>query len=316
MDLILNIIFLIISFYIITKAADYFVDEAANVGLKFGMSKLTIGLTIVAIGTSLPELITSLSAFLFSENASQFIIGTTLGSNITNILLAFGLFLIFSGNFETKKKETYNVLFLLFTTIILSLFIILGYVNYTVLLLLTFYVFYIIFLSKFHKAEVINEEKELVDSKKHGIGTSIIILIFSFIGLFLGAKLVIFSIENLGEILAIPAAYLTLSTISVATSLPEIAVTVAAARKKEHLIAIGNILGTNIMNVCLIIGLSGFAGYYAINTSLYIVSIIFFLLATFIFSWMVLRKKFYGKIGYLFLFMYVLYLGSLISHMV
>ena len=239
-----------------------------------------------------------------------------MGSNITNILLAFGLFLVFAGNFETKKKEMINVLFLLFSTILFSLFIFIGYVNYTAIILLTLYVFYLIYLSKFHRNEIIVEEKELVENKHHSILTSLIILFFSFLGLFVGAKLVIYSIENLGKILAIPAAYLTLSTISIATSLPEIAVTVASARKKEYLIAIGNILGTNILNICLIIGLSGFAGHYLIETSLYMVSVIFFLIATFIFSWMLIRKKFYINVGFLFIFMYIFYLGSIFYHMI
>lgn len=309
LELLLYIVLFVVAFFIIIKAADYFVDEAAYLGDSFGMSKLMIGLTIVAIGTSLPELITSLSAIFFTENFSDFIIGTAMGSNITNIVLAFGIFLLFSKTFTVEKKETFNVLVLLTTTILFSYFILVGYVPFLAILLVPLYGFYVYHQSKASKKEIIKEEELMIEKqKKHPILQSAGILFFSFIFIFIGARLVVFSIEEGGRLLGIPAAYLTLTTIALATSLPEIAVTVSSARKKEYLIAIGNILGTNIMNVCLIIGLSALTLGYSVNSETYLLSVIIFLLSTLLFSLMILVRKFYFIGGFIFIAMYVVYM--------
>lgn len=293
------------------KAADFFVDSAANLGKHFGMSKLMIGLTIVAVGTSLPEAITSLASILFTENFSDFLVGTVMGSNITNILLAFGIFLVVARKFETRKREMFNVASLIFTTLVFSIFVMLGYINPLVISLFIFYIFYLLYLSKYQKKEIEHFEEEVVDDEElDSKSRSVLILIASFIGLFIGAKLIIYSVENVGRILSIPTAYLTLTTISVATSLPELAVTIASAKKKEYLIGIGNILGTNVMNIGIIVGLSGFYGTFLIDSSLYVTSTIIYLLATLIFSILIIRRKFSYHYGYLFLFIYLIYLGS------
>jgi cation:H+ antiporter len=223
--------------------------------------------------------------------------------------LYFGLFLFFAGTFTTRKREVMNVVFLLFTTLVLSFHIIIGFVSPIVIVLTLLYLTYLFYLAKFQEKELLGEEKDVVDLQKHSIQISFFYLILSFVGLYLGARFVIYSVEGAGAILSIPTAYLTLTTISIATSLPELAVTITSARKKEYIVAIGNILGTNVMNVCLILGLSGIFGTYSINTSLYIYSMIFFILGTLIFSYLVLRKKFTPFWGYIFLTMYIFYFG-------
>ena len=309
LELLLYIVTFIAAFFIIIKAADYFVDEAAYLGTKFGMSKLMIGLTIVAIGTSLPELITSLGAIFFTENFSDFLIGTAMGSNITNVLLAFGLFLIYAKTFTIEKKETFNALVLLLTTVVFSFFIMQGYVPFISILFIPLYAFYVYYQSKESKKQIIKEEKLMVENlEEHPKFQSIGVLLLSFIFIFIGAKLVIFSIENAGVLLDIPAAYLTLTTIALATSLPEIAVTLSSAKKKEYLIGIGNILGTNIMNICLILGFSGLTFGYSVNSEIYLLSVILFLISTIIFSAMLIRKKFYFSVGVIFLILYAIYI--------
>jgi cation:H+ antiporter len=308
MDLIIYACVFAVGFYLISKAADYFVDEAANIGSRYGMSKLMIGLTIVAVGTSLPEMITSLGSILFTVNFSEFIIGTTLGSNITNILLAFGIFLVVSKKFYIQKSELFNIVALIGTSLIFIVFLLFGFVSQVAISLVLFYTYYLIYLKKYQRTEIVKIEEEYVDKRRHTILKSYLIIAASFVGLFVGAKLTILGIENIGIIMGVPAAYLNLAVVSIATSLPEIGVTVASAKKKEYLMAIGNIIGTNIMNVCLIIGMSGFYGYYPINAALYTSSIFIFAIATLLFSYLIYRKKFSAKWGYLFLVIYVLYI--------
>lgn len=310
LELILFFLLLIGGFYIIIKTADFFIDEAATIGKSFGMSKVMIGLTIVAIGTSLPEAITSLSSILFTPEYSDFIIGTTLGSNLTNILLVFGIFLVLSGNFKIRKNLNFDTTTLLVTSSFMSIFILLGYSNRFAIAILIFYVGYLIYLAKFNKSQIIKSEEELVDIKKEPRLKSYVFLVLSIAGLMVGARIVIYCIENIGIILSVPPAYLTLTTISIATSLPELAVIISSFKKNEHLIGIGNIVGTNIMNIGIIFGVSGFYGFYVINTELYYYSLAFFTIGILLFSYMLLTKRFSRNIGYVLIGLYLMYLGS------
>lgn len=307
-ELFLFLILLGAGFYIILKAADYFIDEAAAIGYKLGMSKMIIGLTIVAIGTSLPELFTSIVSIMFTPNYPDFIIGTIMGSNITNILLIFGLFMVMAKKFEIHKNERLNVIMLLFTSIFFTTFVLLGFVNYFVILLVILYMVYTIYLAKFEKKELIEEEEAIIDHEHKPMYQSVLILLLSFVGLFAGTKMVIYSIEGLGALLLIPTAYLTLTTVAFATSLPEIAVTIIAAKKKQYMMCIGNLIGSNIANVAIIFGISGFFGFYYVETQLFKLSIAFMLIATFYISFLVSNKKFAPVHGYIFLLGYIAYI--------
>lgn len=311
-DLLISIFTFIAGIYLLSKAADSFVDKAGSLGKSYGMSRIMIGLTIVAIGTSLPEMITSLGSIMFTDNFSQFIIGTTLGSNVTNILLAFGIFLVITEKFYIKKDERFNIIALLGTTLILTGMILIGYINYFAISLLIFYTYYLIYQLKYQKVELIQIQTELTDLEKIKPTKAYLHLAAAFIGLYIGARLTVLSVEEIGLILAIPAAHLSLVVISIATSLPEIMVTFASARKKEYLLAIGNVIGTNIMNICIIIGASGFYGHYFIDTKLYITSLTALVLGTIIFSYLIYRKRFNKKWGYLFLTMYALYIIAIL----
>lgn len=298
---------LVVGFFLIIKSADFFVDQSAALGRHYGLSKLIIGLTIVAIGTSLPELFTSVISFLFTDNYSDFIVGTVVGSNISNTLLVFGLFLIFAKDFVVPRREIVNVVVNILSTAAIITFVLLGFVNFMALFLLLGYFAYVIYTSKYDKDKVLHEE-ESIEEKIKSIPRSYFILFLTVIGLFVGSRFVITSIENIGSLLAIPTAYLTLTTIAIGTSLPEVAVTINTARKKEFLMGIGNVLGSNTMNIAVIFSLSGLFGYYTIDTSLYIYSVIFLALATAIFSVSLLLKKFKSRQGWLLLTLYLAYI--------
>ena len=308
-ELLMQIIFLVIGFYAIIKSADIFIDKASAIGNHLKLSKLTIGLTIVAIGTSLPELFTTIGAVLFTQDPSDFIIGTVMGSNIANILLVFGIFLIYTKTFTIKKSEKFNTITLIILTLTFSLFIYFGFSNYLAIFLLIFYGIYLTYMAKYKKEEIIEEEEEEVTKiKKESIKKSTLFLILCIIGLFAGAKIVTSSIEKIGTLLSIPSAYLTLTTVALATSLPEVAVTILTAKKKQFMIGIGNIIGSNIANIALVFGLFGFLGYYAIETSLYLESLKFLLISTLLFSILLFRKKFYRWCGCAFLVLYTIYI--------
>ena len=108
-DLISNILILVVMFFVLIKIADFFVVHSSKLGKYYGMSPFLVGITIVAIGSSLPELITSLGSFFFTSNYADFIVGTALGSNITNLLLAFGLYLALSNTFKLKNNQYFSI---------------------------------------------------------------------------------------------------------------------------------------------------------------------------------------------------------------
>jgi cation:H+ antiporter len=257
---ILVISVLVGSFFLLIKSSDYLISSSSILGRRLGISKFVIGLTLVAIGTSLPEFFTAIIGLLTSEDGTSFILGTVMGSNISNILLIFGTLLVFSKHFHSKL-EIHNVYILYFSVFLVLLIILFGKINLilTLLLLVSFflYVYHSIIHSK--KGEIIKEVEEIENEESKHSSSFILSLIFiaSLLGLNLSARGVVFSIEELGLILDIPLQYLTLTTVALATSLPELVVTYASAKKSEFDLAIGNILGSNISNIFFILGSSG-----------------------------------------------------------
>ena len=311
MEFLLYFIFLILGFYLVVKSSDYFVGEAADIGRKFNVSGILIGITILAIGTSLPEIVTSMGAIFFAQDYSDFIVGTIIGSNITNVLLVFGIFLLFSKRFTSPQKFHTDVFFLVFCVSVTSIFLHKGEINFAALILPLSYCFYLFYKGRYRVSEM-EQEKKIVHIHKHNLNESLCILMFSLAALILGAKLVVVSIEHIAIFLSVSSSVLTLTIISLSTSLPEVFVTISSVRKKEHMLAIGNILGSNITNLS-IFGISAIFGVVGFNSTNYRFSLIFFLLSTFIFCFtLISKKRHHAKFGYVVgsicLIFYVLFL--------
>jgi cation:H+ antiporter len=303
--------------FLLLKIADIFLENAIKIGEYLHMSKILIGLTFVAIGSSAPELLTSLSSFFFTSNYPDFIIGTTIGSNITNILLAFGLFLFFSKKIKLNKQQqikNFDILSLFFITFGISIFIFFEIINYFILIFFFFYIFYIIYN---YKSEKENGKKEKLNSKikednlKQKSKTYFLFFLTIFC-MFLLSKSIIISLEFIGNYYLVPISIMTLIVLSIGTSLPEILVSYSAAKKKEYGLAITNILGTNIMNVCLIIGTSGFFGKYNITFNDYFIPVIFFIISTLYFLYILYFNKLTKNNSFVMFLLYFLYVLFLI----
>lgn len=316
LEIFLYSVLLLFFFLILLKSSDYIIDIGSVIGLRFGLSKLFIGLTIIAFGTSLPELITSIASLFGSQgNSSSFIIGTILGSNIANSLLILGIFLVLIKKIRFKVNER-EVLFLLFSTILLGILLFIGNIDISLsLFLLSLFIYYIYLIFK-------NKDKELEETveQEEGLNKKFLkkSLLFLF-GLFLlssfflgiGGRGIIFSIEKLSVLLNLDVSFLSLTSVALATSLPEIIVTIKSFRKKELALGIGNILGSNITNILLIFGLVGFFNIF-LNVNLffqnqaYMSSYIVLLIVTLILSLMLyFKKEFTFRIGILFIISYI-----------
>lgn len=302
------------SFYLLLKSSDYLVSSASALGEKAGISPFVIGLTLIAIGTSLPELFTGIFGILFSEGSS-FVLGTVIGSNISNIFLVFALLLIVSKKFSMSLDKK-DVLFFVGSVIALLGIIALGFVPLPIgFVLLMAFIIYMYLCVKFSPKEDFIEEAKETESGVANYSNKALFLIFlaSLIGLNLAARGVVYSIEELGVLFSLPLEFLTLTTVAFATSLPELVVTYSAAKKNSQSLAIGNLVGSNISNILLIVGFSSILGYFvgkplSFSTLSYLPSIFFLVLSSVLFMSLFYKKLVYKWLGYSFLLFYLIYL--------
>jgi cation:H+ antiporter len=317
LNLIFFIFFLIISFYFLFKSADYLIESSSIFGKRLGISPFIIGVTILAIGTSLPELFTSLFGVIDGTNKAAFVMGTVIGSNIANILLVFSTLLFFSKKFEVKIKS-FDLIYFLLSTFSIFILVFFGILNFylSIILSLLFFSYLFIIIKNSKKKEVkeefLQEAKEILETplnKKSNLFLFIVFLV-SLIFLNLSAKGIVYNIEKIGFILKIPLEFLTFTTIAFATSLPELVVTYQCAKKREFDLAIGNIIGSNISNVFLILGIIGLIKDILIDFKIYIFSSIILILATILFLFFIYNikiKKFQKEISIFYFLIYISY---------
>jgi len=256
--MILNILLLVVGFIILIKGADIFVDGASSIAGNFKVSKMLIGLTIVAFGTSAPELAVSIKSMI--SYSGDIVLGNVIGSNILNILLILGASsLVHDLNVKnnTVKKE------LPITLLISTLFIVLisdslfdkGLTNtftrgdgIAVLLFFTIFIYYLISMAR-------NKIDEEQDEEYMKMSKAILYTLGGLIGIVLGSNLVVNNASELATILGVSEKMIALTIIALGTSLPELVTSLTATKKGEYDIAIGNVVGSNIFNIGMVIGI-------------------------------------------------------------
>ena len=251
--IVVSIILLVLGFIMLVKGADWFVDGAASLAVRFGIPQLVIGLTIVAMGTSLPEAAVSITAAL-KENAG-ITIGNVLGSNILNIWIILGMTAVIVAVSIQKSTLFYEIPFML---VITGVFLVMGITGREVtrlegLLLWLFFVVYLIylfFLSKYSKVEDTEQQKRLPVWKclLYIVGGGALIV--------LGSDFAVDGASQLARMFGVSERFIGLTIVALGTSLPELVTSVTAARKGNADIAIGNIVGSNIFNILFVAGTS------------------------------------------------------------
>lgn len=291
--MLISVLMIIVGFVLLIKGADFLVDGASGVAKKFKIPEMIIGLTIVAMGTSMPELMVSLSSAL--EGHSDISLGNVIGSNLANILLILGICAWMKKiNIPKATRRIENPLSLIITIILFALCLNGGSVKNIsqgegILLLLLFVVFLIYLFVSAKKSkdnenvEVITkieegnevtqnisnienkeQEKETVDKdnivlSRNTIRTFILDVIkigVGILGLKYGADFVVDHAVNVATIMGISEKIIGVTIIAVGTSLPELVASVTAVMKGENNMAVGNIVGSNIFNILLILGIS------------------------------------------------------------
>lgn len=260
MDIFLQILLLVIGFVFLIKGADWLVDGASSAAANFKVSKLLIGLTIVAFGTGAPELAVSFSS-LFNGN-TDILLGNVIGSNIINVLLLIGIAAVIrpiSIKKATVSKEL--PLLLLISTALIVLFLDVSLAGATAnvfsrsdalvcLLLFGIFLYYLISLARKNRQEANPEDKP-----QHKLGKSILLVIIGLIGVVAGSQLVVNSASSIATVMGVSERIISLTVVALGTSLSELVTTITAAKKGESDLLVGNIVGSNIFNICIVLAL-------------------------------------------------------------
>ena len=249
MSIVLDFVLLCFGFFLLTKGADYFIENSASFAEEKGISPHVVGVTIVAFGTSLPELLVSIiSSF---QDYNDLALGNIVGSNISNIglVLAVSTFIFYYvlGTNIVPEKDANNDSYVM----VLAVFLLFFFARDNLisvgegLIFFLLYLFYIYWLYKRSSNELVEEVEE---------NTSFTFLLGGLIGLLLGAQITVNAAVSIAETMGVSEIVIGLSVVAIGTSLPELAGTVSAARMGHKEIAVGNVIGSNIANIFLVMG--------------------------------------------------------------
>lgn len=268
---------LLLSIAVLVWGADRFVDNSSLLAKKLGMSELAIGLTIVALGTSAPEIFVGISSVI--NNSEELAMGTVVGSNISNIALIFGVSCI---GISIKPSKTSLIQFLPFflgaVLLGLSLQDLKIDKNESVLFVLLFFIF-IAITYKFKSAEELdNQSANAIEIKRVAL-----LLAIGLTALIGGSHFAVVHAEILAKMLNVPQLIIGLTVIAIGTSLPELAATISAITKKKNDMVIGNVIGSNVMNIALVVPIIGFFSNTLLHENIYSRDFLVMLMASLLF---------------------------------
>ena len=311
MDFLINFLGLVASLAVLIWGADKFVDNSSLIAKKIGVSELTIGLTIVALGTSAPEIFVGISSVL--NNSESIAMGAVVGSNISNIALIFGVSCI-GISFLPKKTPIIQLMPFLVAALILGYVLIdLNVSKFDgILLLLSFCYFLYVINANRNTQTLIDEQQD----KNNSI--TLIFLTIGLISLIFGSRYAVIYAEKIAILLNISELIIGLTIIAIGTSLPELAATISAVLKKKTDMVVGNVIGSNVLNITLVVPIIGFFSSVQLDQvllsrdyTIMISATIVFMLVVLFYSNKVFSLNAIRLIGILFVSSYILYLLSL-----
>jgi len=286
------------------KASDWFIDAAEELGKSMGIPSFVIGITIVAIGTSLPELAASIAAVLSDE--SEIVVGNAVGSNITNIALVLGIVSLMASFAFDLKALRGEIAFVVMSAVLLYVLALDGSYGRTdsIILIVGLIGFLFVTLSGNHDDEKVTKSK--IDTK------TILILLGAGAVIYFGATYLVKAIIKLSDLLNIGSEIIALSLVALGTSLPEVLVSVAAARKGKPEMALGNIMGSNVFNAFAVIGFPGLLVNLTVPGSILNFSLPLLIMVSFMFLAYIFYKRATKAMGIVFLLVYLMFLGGLV----
>lgn len=256
MTVVIQLALLVVGFVFLVKGADWFVEGASKVAEKFGIPQLVIGLTIVAMGTSLPEAAVSVSAAL--KGSADITIGNIVGSNILNVLIILGLTSVIRPIAVQKSTVKYEIPFVALISVLLFA---IGYTDHVVgrmdgVILWVLFVAYLLYLMKMTKSGENMLDEPVGKDKPEPVWKMLLLIVVGAVLIVAGADLAVDSASELARIFGMSERLIGLTIVALGTSLPELVTSVTAAIKGKADIAVGNIVGSNIFNILFVVGTS------------------------------------------------------------
>lgn len=299
--MLLLILVFLVSITVLLIASDKFVDSAEKVGLAMGIPSFIIGVTIVAFGTSLPELATSIAS-VFS-GSSEIVIGNAVGSNITNILLVLGAAAVYGKGIKIDYDVMNTDIPMLFGSAFLLYFALQDFTLSTMECIVFLAALAVFLLNSLTG----NADESVVKTKTNP--KDWIIILLGAIAIFFSAKYTIYAMEGIATLMEIPVHIISITVVALGTSLPEVIVSIAAARKGKHGMAVGNVLGSNIFNTYAVMAIPGLIGDLTIPPDTMTFSVPFMLAVTILFGIICLSKRISKWEGYMLLIFYVFFIA-------
>jgi cation:H+ antiporter len=300
-ELISQLVLFCVSLFALVKASDWFVSAAENIGLALGVSPFIIGVTIVAFGTSLPELASSIAAVL--AGSSEIVVGNVVGSNITNILLVLG-FTVVIGK---EIKLDFNVMDVDMPLLIASAFLlwfVLSDLHVSLIEAIIFLGALVVFLLN----SVLKKNPDKKEDREKVLPKDVLMLIGGGVFVYLGATFTIAAIEKISVLLEFPPEIIAVTGVALGTSLPEVVVSITAARKGSAAIAVGNVLGSNIFNTYAVMAIPALIGPLEIPADMLTFHIPFMIAMTFLFALVCLSGKITRWEGTMLVLLYVYFI--------
>jgi len=315
-DTILWSTILAISVLVLVQGSRYFTVAAERIGLRLGLAPYVIGVAIVATGTSLPELVSSVISA--ARGASEIAVGNVVGSNITNICLILGLAAVAAGRLPLDHDKREGALTLLLGS---ALLIALMLYDRTfrmleaVICLLGLAVFLIYNLERKTEPPLIvcptlDEEPCVIPRPAPLRWTTWMFLVGGGVGVYLGADFVVRAVSNIADAAGVGKDIIAATAVALGTSLPELAVSIVALRSGRTEISVGNILGSNVFNSFAVLGISALFGPLAVSAQVVRVGIPFMLAATVLAAFALLRGTMERWGGAIFLLLYALFVAA------
>ena len=318
--------------FCLVKFCDFFVDSSSVIAKKLKISPLIIGLTIVAMGTSLPELAVSVSDSIsnIGGGSAELAIGNVIGSNIANILLVLGFSVVFTPIVVKKSVNRREMPILLGVTVVTVLFVCLfGLGSLTgdfaitrwegiiLVVLIAAYITYLVLMAKKHPEQLDDAETEV--AKDMPWWKAIVLLIVGAAGIILGGQFVVFGAKGiaingavaLGADEGLTKSLVGLTIVAVGTSLPELVTSTIAAKKGQNELALGNVIGSNIFNSLFVLGIAGTVNPLTTNSQV-LIDAFFMLGITILLFVFALSGKLRKAHGFVLLGCYALYLTYLV----
>ena len=245
----INILQLLVGVVLLYYGAELLITGSKSIAEKFKIAPIIMGITLVAFGTSLPELIVSIDAIL--QNESGIVVGNVVGSNIANIGLVLGITAMMTPIYFSYKKIRFDLYFLLFITLLPLFFIYLGNLVFwqgmIFLLLLGGYCWQL-----YTKDTIIDDDPDIMSAQK--ISSISLKIILGIVGLWLGAHTFVLGAIGIATALGVSSLVIGMAIVALGTSLPELAASIIAAKHNQTELVIGNIIGSNIMNIVAVLG--------------------------------------------------------------